>query len=204
MIRTGITGGIGSGKSTICKCWRDLGAYVVNSDQLAKELMVQDSRLREEIRFHFGTKAYKQDGSLNRHYLARAAFREGRVEELNRLVHPVLKREIQSLIEVAESEGHPMFVQEAAILLNNGRPGYLDYVVLVRAEKSRRMMWVAERDSMSEADVEARMGAQSSDEDLQPLCDYIIENNSTKNELIRKAEELYRTIIHHREPSRKA
>lgn len=199
MIRTGITGGIGSGKSTVCDCWRDLGAYVVNSDQLAKDLMVQDRSLREEILSVFGKEAYYRDNTLNRDYLAKQAFHEGRVDELNRLVHPVLKREIQSQIGIAASHGHPMFVQEAAILLNNGRPGYIDYVVLVRADRSRRVKWVSGRDSLSEMDVEARMGAQRSDEELLPMCDYIIENNSSIRELTRKAEELYRTILQQKE-----
>ena len=95
MIRVGVTGGIGSGKTTLCKEWEKLGAFVVYADDLAKKLMVEDEELVKKIKSTFGDKAYDEYGSLNRQYLAQEAFEKGRVNELNNLVHPVLWKKVE-------------------------------------------------------------------------------------------------------------
>src|SRR5690554_5834190 len=87
----GVTGGIGSGKTTFCGFFKARGIPVINADSLAKSLMVEDLSLKKQIISKFGSQSYKEDGSLNREYLSKKAFSENRVSELNAIVHPAVK-----------------------------------------------------------------------------------------------------------------
>lgn len=195
MISIGVTGGIGSGKSAVCKVFERQGAAYLNADDLAKELMVDDPGLKQELKKEFGDQTYHDDGSLNRKYLAEQAFKKGKVERLNNLVHPrVREASLQKLAE-AEKKGKPAFVYEAALLLDKGRPSYLDYVVLVTAEKQKRLKWVTKRDKAHPADVEARIKKQLSAEELEPMADFVIENNGTIADLRQKANVVYHKMI---------
>lgn len=195
MVKVGITGGIGSGKTTVCKEWEKLGAVVAYADDLAKKLMKEDDKLASKIRNAFGEKSYSDDGNLDRQYLAKEAFKKGRVEELNKLVHPVVIEKIKVLMERAEAQGAEMFVEEAALLLKKGRPEIFDYIVIVTADTEKRVDWIRERDGVKREDIMARMNKQKSFEELIPLCDFVLENNSTVENLKRKARDLYMQIL---------
>ncbi len=191
MIRIGITGGIGSGKTTVCSVWERMGARVVYADALAKTLMVRNPGLREQIVDAFGQKVYDADGTLNRSYLAQKAFEEGRVEELNRMVHPIVYRELEKLEEEARSEGLPMFVREAALLLDDGRPDNLEAVIMVTAPEEERIERVVQRDQTDEQRVRERIAKQKDFSELEPLADLIIINDGNKEQLEKKAEVIY-------------
>lgn len=195
MIRVGITGGIGSGKTTICRVWESLGAYIIYADELAKTIMVEHSTVITSIKKTFGQAAYNQDGSLNRAYLAQKAFGEGRVEELNAIVHPEVFRESAALMQGAENRGYPMAVREAAILLQYGRPHDLEVVVLVLSDSEARSERVRQRDHTSPAAVYARMAHQPLYESYIPLADYVVYNQGTLEELKQKAILLYNQIL---------
>ncbi len=194
MIRVGVTGGIGSGKTTLCKEWERLGAFVVYADDLAKKLMVEDEELVKNIKSVFGDEAYQKNGSLNRHYLAEEAFAKGRVTELNRLVHPVLWDKVEEIAAQKEREGVDVFVKEAAILLQNGRPEDLDYVVLVEADEQQRTKRVVERDNSDRKKVEGRISAQQDFSTLTDLADFVVTNNEGVTELKEKAGLLLKEI----------
>lgn len=195
MVKVGVTGGIGSGKTTVCNEWEKLGAVVVHADDLAKELMKEDDKLASKIRNTFGEQSYSEDGNLDRQYLAKEAFEKGRVEELNKIVHPVVANKIKALMEQAEVHDAEMFVEEAALLLSKGRPVIFDYIVIVTADSERRIGWIKERDGVKRQDVLARMKKQRSVQELIPLCDFVLENNSTIKDLKRKARDLYMQIL---------
>lgn len=195
MIRAGITGGIGSGKTTFCKKWEELGAFVLYADDFAKELMVKDPKLVQAIRETFGSGAYTDTGAINRAYLSKEAFGKGRVEELNRLVHPVLWERTAELATEKEQEGVEVFAYEAAILLNKGRPDNLDYVIMISAPEARRIERVAERDDSAEEDISDRIKHQPDFGELVHLCDYVVENNGSEQELREKAEVLYWQLL---------
>ncbi|HYW35633.1 MAG TPA: dephospho-CoA kinase, partial [Balneolaceae bacterium] len=166
MIKIGITGGIGSGKSTVCEVWKQLGAYIINADELAKEIMISDPIVKENLIKTFGEESFHADGSLNRSFLAEQAFRKGRVEELNAIVHPQIPAEVDALMQKADDEGYKVVVFEAALLLQN-LPRYdLDFVVLVLADKTRRSRWVQQRDEVPERMVTDRMERQQNFEEL--------------------------------------
>lgn len=192
MIRVGVTGGIGSGKSTLCKFWEEMGAFVVYADDHAKELMSSDEKLITQIKENFGDAAYNEDGSLNRKYLAEEAFAKGRVKELNGIVHPRLWESIVELSDMKEREGVEVFVEEAAILLQNGRPEFLDVIVLVLSEDDERLERVVQRDQVDAQLVLDRMGKQPEYEELAHLADYLIINDSTPEQLKLKAIDLFK------------
>lgn len=194
MIRVGVTGGIGSGKTTLCKEWERLGAFVVYADDLAKKLMVEDDDLIENIKSVFGNKAYHEDGSLNRHFLAQEAFEKGRVSELNRLVHPVLWEKVEEIEDQKEREGVDIFVKEAAILLQHGRPQDLDYVVLVEADEQQRTERVLSRDNSDRKKIESRISAQQDFSTLRDLADFVVTNDEGITELKEKAGLLLKEI----------
>lgn len=195
MKSVGITGGIGSGKTTVVKIWESLGARVVYADDLAKELMRTDPELKLKLSDTFGNKTYAADGSLNKPHLIKEAFHKNRVDELNAIVHPAIRAEAGKLIKQAEDDGVDLFAYEAAILLNEGRPDYLDVVVLVTSDREFRLKRVTERDSVDESDVAARMAKQPDFSSLSHLVDYTIENNGTLEELHTASVRLYKNLI---------
>lgn len=166
MIKIGITGGIGSGKTTFCRQWEKNGVEIVYADDFAKKLMNEDPNLRENITKVFGEASYDSDGSLNRAYLAEEAFAKNRVEELNALVHPVLRKKLKEYADQKEREGTGIFAYEAAILLNEGRPDWLDYVVIVTADEKQRLHRTSKRDQVSEKEIQDRMDKQPDFEEL--------------------------------------
>lgn len=194
MITIGITGGIGSGKSTVAELWRSLGAYVLHADDVAKRLMVEDPEIRKEIVAAFGRQAYHKDGSLNRVYLAEEAFAKGKVRQLNTIVHPRIPAETKRIMDWAEREGYPVFIYEAALLLQKGRPDYLDYIVLVLADEQKRLRRVISRDETDRQSVADRMDKQQDFSRLKHLADVIIENNGTLHELKSKAGQYYKVL----------
>ncbi|MEP1307543.1 MAG: dephospho-CoA kinase [Balneola sp.] len=194
MIKVGVTGGIGSGKTTLCKEWEKLGAYVVYADDLAKKIMVEDKKLVSAIKSVFGEEAYFSDGSLNRSFLAKAAFENERVEELNDLVHPTLWKAVETVAKQKEKEGVEVFVKEAAILLKNGRPKNLDYVVLVRSDKKERIERVVKRDNTKKEKVLNRMNKQQDFSSLSHLSDFEVVNNAGLSDLKKEAQKLFEQI----------
>ena len=149
MKSVGVVGGIGSGKTTVCKVWEKLGATVIYADDLAKELMQTDPELQKELTTIFGSETYNSDGSLNKPHLINEAFNKNRVDELNKVVHPVLRKELNNLAVSSEQAEVELFVVEAAILLNDGRPDFPEIIVLVTADRDRRVERVAKRDQAS-------------------------------------------------------
>lgn len=196
MIRAGVTGGIGTGKTTLCEEWEKLGAKVVYADDLAKELMVSDPVIRKKLTDAFGGNTFRLDGSLNKSHLIKEAFSNNRVQELNEIVHPAVAAEFREICEKAEKEGEKkMVVEEAALLLNRGRPEGFDVIVLVTLTREKQVERVALRDSASEEDVLSRMENQPEFSSMTHLADIVIENRGTESEFREHARKLYKDIL---------
>ena len=195
MVTVGITGGIGSGKSTVCEIWSEMGAYILNADDLAKQVMVTDDDVKQQLIDTFGNESFLDNGSLNREYLAREAFEKGRVKELNAIVHPKLPEAALKKMKEAEEAGYEVIVYEAALLLENIEPGDLDYVVLILADEENRLERVQNRDGNSASDIKQRMNKQRNFEKVTGRVDYVIRNNSTLDELRKKAEGIYQNFV---------
>ena len=191
MIRVGLTGGIGSGKSTVASFFRELGAPVYDSDRRAKELMNVDTDLREAITTLLGAEAYK-DGSLNRQWIAGRVFSDPELlSSLNALVHPAVREDF-NLWSAAQKA--PYVLQEAAILMENRGNKHLDRTILVTAPESVRIARVVERDDVQAADVRERMENQWKDSDKIPLADFVIENTNLENTR-RQVEDIHRELL---------
>ena len=169
----GLTGGIGSGKTTVAKMFASLGIPVYNSDERAKELMVNSEELVNEIKSLLGEEAYS-DNDLNRDYIAQRVFTDkALLNELNELVHPAVRDDFKNW---AKEQQSPYVIQEAAILFENGAHEHFDQMVLVTAPKMIRLERIMHRDNVSEDNILARMNHQWEDERKIELSDHIIHN----------------------------
>ena len=195
MIKVGVTGAIGSGKTTFCKMLEELGATVFYADDEAKRVMVEDVDLRDSLQKAFGEDTYLPDGALNKPHLIKEAFQKGNVEKLNRIVHPVVGKEFKRFSDNAAKAGHIMVVKEAALLLNYGRPDELDVVVIIKSDQNSRVQRVVHRDETPEKAVLERNATQPDFDKLTHLADYIVDNNGTVEELREKAAGIFKEIV---------
>ena len=173
MMVLGLTGGIGSGKSTVAQYFKELGVPVYDSDREAKLLMTTDDEIREEMIRLFGPEAYEEN-VLNRSFISNKVFSDpDLLEKLNSIVHPRVRIHFRRWVDAQQA---PYVLQEAAILFENGAHKKLDGMILVWAPRETRIQRVMERDQVSRSDVLARMKNQWSDAEKTALADYIIEN----------------------------
>ena len=174
IIKVGITGGIGSGKSTVAKVFEVLGIPVYYADDAAKRLMNEDENLIAQIKKEFGDEAYV-NGKLNRKYLSRLVFKnDEQLALLNSIVHPATLRDSDKWMQ---QQTTPYAIKEAALIFESGASRQLDYVIGVYAPTPLRMERILKRDKASREEVKARMEKQMNDEQKMELCDYIITND---------------------------
>ncbi len=179
MLKVGITGNIGSGKTTVSKMFEVLGIPVFYADAAAKDIMVTDPVLVADIKKTFGSEVYFADGSLNRKYIANIVFNDDKeLAKLNALTHPAVFRTFDTW--VAGIKNAPYVIKEAALLFESTSYKMCDYSVLVTAPLKLRIDRVSKRDNISRAEVEAREAKQFPETKKRELADYIIENDETK------------------------
>ncbi len=177
MLKIGITGGIGSGKSTVAKVFALLGAPVYYADDAAKSIMNTDAGVKEAIINAFGEAAYKND-VLDRAYIAAKVFNEPRqLELLNSIVHPATLRDADNWIK---NQKAPYAVKEAALLFESGSYATLDYVIGVSAPYPLRLHRAMKRDNISREQVIARMNKQIDESIKMKLCDFVIYNDEAQ------------------------
>ncbi len=173
MMKVGITGGIGSGKSTVCRLFAQRGIAVYDSDSEAKRLMSDDADLRSAVIARFGADTYP-DGRLDRARLAACVFSDARaLADLNALVHPVVIRDFEAW---AERQEGPYVILESAILFEAGLQGSVDRSIAVLAPVELRIQRACRRDGCDEARIRERIAAQMTDDDLCRLADYTMVN----------------------------
>jgi dephospho-CoA kinase len=178
LIKVGITGGIGSGKTTVCAIFERLGVPVYYSDKRAKDLMQEDKQLVLKIRNLFGESAYNEDKSLNRVYIAEQVFgNESKLLALNELVHPAVRKDYESWASILENKGYPYCIKEAALLVESGSYKDLDKLIVVTAPVEDRISRVIARDGTTAEQVKKRIDAQLPDEQKLKLADYVIIND---------------------------
>jgi dephospho-CoA kinase len=181
MLTIGITGGIGSGKSTVCRVFRVLGAPVFQADLVARKLQDEDPEIRDRLIELFGPEIYPENGLLNRKKLAEIIFNNQLLlEKVNNLIHPAVHREFKKWKE--QMFKFPYLLYEAAILFETGNFRSFDYTILVVADQKERIERVMKRDNLSAEAILQRMNNQMKDADKIILADFIIENND--NQLI--------------------
>lgn len=194
MFKVGITGGIGSGKSTVCRLFAARGVAVYDCDAAAKRLMAEDDALKEAIVARFGAACY-EGGVLNRSYLAEQIFGSDEAREaLNGLVHPAV---IADFERWAEEQAGEYVVLESAILFEAGLEKHLDCVVAILAPKALRLERAMKRDGAQREQIEARMATQLDDDTLCAKADLSLVN-IFEEELEQQVQELDFRFKNHR------
>lgn len=175
MKKIGITGGIGSGKSTVCRIFEVLGIPVYYADVEAKRLMQHNHLLKIAIRERFGHEVYDSDGNLNKIFLAKIVFSDKeKLALLNSLVHPVTIRDAALW---AEKQDAPYVIKEAALMFESEAFHYVDKVIGVSAPEPLRIKRTMNRDQVERGEVIRRMKNQMDEETKMKMCDYIIFND---------------------------
>jgi dephospho-CoA kinase len=191
--RVGLTGGIGSGKSTVAAIFETLGIPVSYADLEAKRLMNEDASLREAIILHFGAAAYA-DGKLNRKYLADRVFSDPeKLALLNSFVHPVTIRDGERWMQEL-GDRFPYAIREAALIFETRTAGHLDFVIGVSAPEELRIRRTMQRDRVTREEVLRRMRNQIDENIKMRLCDAVIVNDE-RTALIPQVLEIHRQLL---------
>lgn len=173
-LKVGLTGGIGSGKSTVAAIFKTLGIPVFDADTAAKNIMNEDEILKLKIKETFGEAAYN-DGVLNRKYIAGIVFNDAiKLEQLNGLVHPAA---IALGEKWATEQTTPYTVKEAALFFESGSAAGIDYIIGVYAPQYLRIQRVMQRDGITHEEVLARISKQIDEDVKMKLCNFVVVND---------------------------
>ena len=188
----GITGGIGSGKSTVSKIFEVLDVKIYQSDDMAKYLMENDNKLISSIINYFGEESYI-DGKINKEYISKNVFYDKeKLKTINNLVHPVVINDFKKWCLINKNE--KILIKEAALLFESKSYKELDFIIYVYAEKKLRISRILKRDSYRTKDqIEHIIKSQLTDKESFEKADYILENNE-KSLLLPEVIDLYEKI----------
>ena len=176
MLKVGLTGGIGSGKSTVAAIFETLGVPDYYADKDAKRLMIEDDSLIQSIKKLLGEESYI-NGILNREYIASVVFNnKEKLEQLNQLIHPLT---IADSLKWMSQQTEPYAIKEAALIFESHSESHLDVIIGVSAPESLRIKRVMDRDGIDEAAVRQRMSRQISEEEKIKRCDFVITNDES-------------------------
>jgi dephospho-CoA kinase len=192
ILKIGVTGGIGSGKTSVCDIFSRYGVPVLHSDEIAKELSYSDKEIRKKIIAYLGNEAYLSDGALNRQFIASKIFsNEGLRRKVEAVIHPRVEKERERRINELVKYGHHLIIIEAALIYETGLDKKLDAVIVVDAEEAARVARIRKRDAVSEKEIYARINAQYDVKKKLEKADFMIFNNSTIEKLESKVRFLY-------------
>ena len=176
MLKVGLTGGIGSGKSTVAAIFETLGVPVYYADKEAKRLMIEDDSLIQSIKKLLGEESYI-NSILNREYIASVVFNnKEKLEQLNQLIHPLT---IADSLKWMSQQTTPYSIKEAALIFESNSESHLDVIIGVSAPESLRIKRVMDRDKIDEAAVRQRMSRQISEAEKIKSCDFVITNDES-------------------------
>ena len=208
MLKVGLTGGIAVGKSVVGEMFVALGAHLVQADRIAHSLMQPGEAVYNEVVRHFGREILNPDGSINRARLAEAAFgpanvdegkRASRIDELNRIVHPVVIRsQDEWMHDVGLQDPHAVAIVEAALLLEAGAAKRFDRLIVVTCTDDQRVARFAARQKMdlesARKEVVRRMAAQLPDEEKIKAADFVIDNSGSLDHTREQAREIWKKL----------
>lgn len=195
MLRIGVTGGIGSGKSTFSTLLQNYGAELFNADVEATRIMESNNQVRLDLVELLGPASYLADGTLNRTYISEKAFSDRRVlDQIGQIVHPHVQVAFTRRAEEASREGIPAIVREAAVPPDDSTRKNLDIVVSVMADNEIRIQRVMNRSQMTASQVMARIEVQPSNLEYEKIADVIVWNNGTMDELAKETARFWRSV----------
>ena len=189
-MRIGLTGGVASGKSTVSAILRELGASVIDADQLARDVVAKGTPGLTALVEEFGPEILTDDGELDRPAMASRVFGdESARRRLEGIVHPLVFEEIQRL--EAEAPPDAVVVHDIPLLAESGRADTFDAVVVVDAPEDVQVARMVGDRGWSEEDARSRVAAQASREDRRAIATYVVENTGTREDLRRRVEEVW-------------
>lgn len=197
MLKVGVTGGIGSGKSFVSNRLRELGAYIFNADAEAKQILDENHRVQEQLAEEFGTDILNPDGTINKKRLAIRGFaNEDAQAVLNAIIHPFVFKKIDTQFDkISQDKKYSIFIVDAALIYESGLDQHLDYVIVVTAQLGIRIKRAMERSSLSRDEIQKRIDLQLREETKVEMADFVIENDGTKEHLIEQTDKIYKQLI---------
>jgi dephospho-CoA kinase len=192
----GLTGGIGSGKSTVAQIFKTFGIVVVDADAVAREVVEPGTEALAQITEHFGTEILNSDGSLNRAELRSKIFEDGKEKNwLENLLHPIIRREMLHQLEEADTVYK---ILEAPLLFENKLQDLCTKSILVDLNPEQQINRSSQRDFVSEESIQRIIDAQMSREDKQALADYVIDNSGARDALepqVMRLDQVLRLLV---------
>ena len=197
MLKVGLTGGIGSGKSTASKFFEKLGAFILDADKEAKNLLEKNEIVQHEVISEFGTDIINATGKVDKNKLARVAFQDvDHQRRLNSVVHPYIYDLIDKTFDKVLSDGkYDVFIIDAAMIYESGYDIHLDYIIVITAQLKNRMERALERKSLSREEILKRMEFQWPEEDKVNIADFVIHNDNTEKELNQNIKSIMKKLI---------
>lgn len=193
MIKVGLTGSIGSGKSLISSVFSKLGVPVFDSDSSAKELYKSDFILKGLIQDAFGKESYLDSGDLNKKYIAKIIFNDKeKLNLINKIVHPRVKLDFEKWL--TENNNAKYVIKEAAILIESDAYQHMDKIIVVSAPLELRIERVIQRDNLNEPEIRKRINNQLSEDDLLKFADFVISNNG-KDAVLPQILKIHKQLI---------
>lgn len=192
-----VTGGIGSGQTTVAKLFAKWGVRVINADLRAKEIMQKDREIRRALKQTFGNGVFFRNGKLNTRLLAELAFKdELHTQKLNQIVHPrMVSYIVEEMEEARFSKRYPMVVIDAALIYEINIEQLFDAIVVVYALIDERYRRVRQRDGMSKQEFFSRVDRQIPLEEKRKWADFVIDNSGSFEELEREARQVFEKLL---------
>ena len=197
MLRIGLTGGIGSGKSTASQYFKLFGTYVINADEEAKSLLLSNETVQHELITEFGTDIIDGSGKLNNTKLAKIAFQdEEHQQRLNSVVHPYIYDSIdKEFNRVLKDAQFDIFIIDGALIFESGYDAHMDYIIVVTAQLKNRIERALERKTLSRKDILKRIELQWPEEEKVNLADFVIHNDGSEEQLKINVKALIEKLI---------
>ena len=196
MLKIGLTGGIGSGKSSVGKLFEEWGAYIFDADSIAKKILTTNEIAQNEIISEFGTDVIDKNGKIERTKLARIAFQDDIHQlKLNTIIHPFVFKEIDKTFDkIKINNTNTIFIVDAALIYESGADTHMDYVIVVTSQLRIRIERVMNRGGLTREEFLKRVDLQWPEEDKINMADYVINNNGNEQELAKEAKSIYNLI----------
>ena len=197
MLKIGLTGGIGSGKSSVSALLKEWGTYIFDADTVAKDILANNETAQSEIIAEFGTDILGVDGKIDKKKLSRIAFQdEDHQLRLNTIIHPYIFREIDSEYDRILAKGkHDAFIVDAPLIYESGADTHMDYIIVVTSHLKLRTERVLSLGNLSRDEFFNRMELQWPDETKVHMADFVIHNNGTPKDLEKETKIVFKKLI---------
>ena len=197
MLKIGLTGGIGSGKSSVSSLFNSWGVFIFDADLVAKEILDNNRTAQNEVIAEFGTDILNKEGEIEKSKLARIGFQdEDHQVRLNAIIHPYVFTLIDSEFDqILESGKHDIFCVDAALIYESGADTHMDYTIVVTSHLKLRIERVMKKGTLSREEFMRRLDLQWPDEDKVHMADYVIHNNGTENDLAIESKKVFDLLL---------